>query len=336
MSRALLVLPLLSLLACPAVENDTDASGGSSSPDDTHGSGVKPTEAMFDSSTSTTSTSSTAGTSVETDPSASATSEDDPAETGESSETAADSLGTGSTSTTGEDTTSTTAVDTGDPPAECDPWLEDCPEGQKCAAYDEGGDQPWSAYKCVPIAPQPAQLGEPCTVADHPTSGLDTCDEHLQCWDLDDRLAGHCVAMCEGTPVSPSCADPENYCSVADNDVLILCLPGCDPLMQDCPAGEACYPHQSQENVFACAPDAGGREGQAFDACMFLNVCDPGLLCVLPTVAAECDQDAEGCCMPYCDIGEPNTCPGVGQECIPLLDDPPPQYWSVGVCSVLE
>ncbi|MCY1072097.1 hypothetical protein OV090_45550 [Nannocystis sp. RBIL2] len=336
MLRALLVLPLLSLLACPAAENDTTASDGSSGSDPSPASGADPTAAMFDSSgpTSTTSTTSTASTTSTSETSASATSEDGPEATGEASGTNPDSLGTSATATTAEDTTSTTTADV---PVACDPWLEDCPEGQKCAAYDEdGAGLTWTGYQCVPLAPQPAQLGQPCTVTAPVTSGLDTCDEHLMCWDLDDQLAGHCVAMCEGTPESPSCAAPDTYCAQADNDVLILCLPGCDPLVQDCPVGEACYPHHAQQGVFACYPDAGGREGQVFDACEFLNVCDPGLLCLFPAVAVECDQDAAGCCMPYCDLGKPNTCPGAGQECLPLLEEPTPKYGDLGACSVWE
>ncbi|MFY0535960.1 hypothetical protein [Nannocystis pusilla] len=53
-------------------------------------------------------------------------------------------------------------------------------------------------------------------------------------------------------------------------------------------------------------------------------------------MAVECDQDAAGCCMPYCDLGKPNTCPGAGQECLPLLEEPTPKYGDLGACSVWE
>ncbi|MBZ5714795.1 hypothetical protein [Nannocystis pusilla] len=52
-----------------------------------------------------------------------------------------------------------------------------------------------------------------------------------------------------------------------------------------------------------------------------------------PGVAAsECAAGVYGCCVPFCDTTQPNTCPGVGQECVQALADPPPKYENAGVC----
>jgi hypothetical protein len=241
-----------------------------------------------------------------------------------------------SSSTAGEESTGTTALGSTTepaPPQECSPWLEDCPDGQKCAAYGAEGDVSWSAYKCVPIAPRPAQLDEPCTVADHALSGEDSCDEHLMCWKTDAELNGVCVPMCTGSADEPSCADEDDFCAISDDGVLLLCLPTCDPFQQDCAAGEACIPHPGRD-VFACVPDLGGDEGQLFDPCEFANWCDPGLACIPSELASECDPGAAGCCLPFCDTSQPDNCPGVGQVCKQAFEDPPPKYEHAGICAL--
>ncbi|MFY0532131.1 hypothetical protein [Nannocystis pusilla] len=87
---------------------------------------------------------------------------------------------------------------------------------------------------------------------------------------------------------------------------------------------------------FLCVLDASGDEGQAFDGCEFANACDPGLSCLDPELAVECDPMSTGCCVPFCDISAPNTCPGQGQECISWYEDVPalPGLENVGVCSL--
>ena len=47
---------------------------------------------------------------------------------------------------------------------------------------------------------------------------------------------------------------------------------------------------------------------------------------------AEC-AEAEGCCSPLCDLGEPNECPGTGQTCQPVFDPQPMGYENIGVCT---
>ena len=116
--------------------------------------------------------------------------------------------------------------------------------------------------------------------------------------------------------------------------VLNLCLPACDPLLQDCSGGELCIPYI---DLFLCALDASGDGGQVFDPCEFANACDAGLLCLNPSAGVECDPNAGGCCSPLCDVTDADlVCPGVGQECLSFYgeDQAPPEFANVGICYI--
>ena len=119
--------------------------------------------------------------------------------------------------------------------------------------------------------------------------------------------------------------------------MLILCLPNCDPLLQDCNDGEACYP---TNDAFSCVPDAGGENGLYAEPCEFLNVCDPGLFCAVADGVPDC-QGSNGCCSPFCDLSDPEasaSCPGAagGQECVAWYEEnqAPPGYENVGACLI--
>ena len=114
---------------------------------------------------------------------------------------------------------------------------------------------------------------------------------------------------------------------------LDLCLPSCDPLMQDCPAEDSCI---ANGDGFVCVFDASGPDaGAVFDPCEFANACDSGLLCLDPSSANECDPNVGGCCLPLCDLSKPDAmCPGAGTSCLSLYaeDMAPPEFANVGVC----
>lgn len=97
-----------------------------------------------------------------------------------------------------------------------------------------------------------------------------------------------------------------------------LCIPACDPLLQDCEVfGHACYPIAP---AWGCWPDASGGDGQAGDRCGYVNVCDPGLICLDAGFFADCavERDLDGCCSELCDLDAP-SCPGAG-ECTPYYE----------------
>lgn len=49
------------------------------------------------------------------------------------------------------------------PDLACDPFEQDCPAGQKCAAWSNNASSAWNATRCVPVTGD-QQPGEPCTV----------------------------------------------------------------------------------------------------------------------------------------------------------------------------
>jgi hypothetical protein len=241
--------------------------------------------------------------------------------------------------TTSTTSTSTTTVTPEDLPsgAGCDLWVDPdvCPEGQKCTL-----DGSLSEAHCVGVVDRPKQLYEPCQLLKGGyLSGHDDCDAGLICYGVDpDTGIGVCIGFCQGTPDQQTCADPGASCSLCQ-ECFGLCLPGCNPLKQDCTlANHTCVHNPLDINSFVCTLDSSGEEGQAFDVCEYINACDSGLFCANPILAQECDQAAAGCCLPFCDLSMmPPPCPGVGQQCLPWFvdgDQPPPGLENVGVCGL--
>jgi hypothetical protein len=104
----------------------------------------------------------------------------------------------------------------------------------------------------------------------------------------------------------------------------------CDPLVQDCPDGEACT---LSDRDFVCIPVA--VDGATGDPCFVASECGPGLLCVADVALAECDGGK--CCTPLCDTGDPGVeCPGAGEGCTALFTGPdvPLAIQSYGACTL--
>ncbi len=229
--------------------------------------------------------SSTGTTSVgSTDPSTESSSGTPLPETSESGSTAA-----------GDSSSSTGAPESG----ACDSFAPDCPEGQKCMPWDDTGGAVWNAQHCVDIVDDPAALGESCEYVGSPSTGEDTCDAGLMCWNLDLQTGqGECVAQCGGSIDAPECAEGTT-CQLANGGALALCVLACDPLAQSCGDGQACYPSQFG---FACAPVA--NPGVQGEGCSFINTCAAGLLCAAGTVVPNCEDMA--CCTRFCDASDPS------------------------------
>jgi hypothetical protein len=188
----------------------------------------------------------------------------------------------------------------------------------------------WDALKCVPVMGTD-KPGESCTVEESATSGLDSCVKHAMCFGVDqDTLVGTCVQMCNGTMNNPSCPQ-DTACSITNDDVLILCLAGCDPLTDSCASDEVCV---LNDGAFVCVIDASGNEGQQNDGCQFLNGCDPGLACLDPAAVSTCQQNLVGCCTEWCDVTvNPDTCPN-GLSCVAAFEQgmAPVGYENIGFC----
>jgi hypothetical protein len=237
------------------------------------------------------------------------------------------------TSSTGEACSFLNCDDMHNDTKECDNWAQDCPDGQKCTAYIAGGGGAWDATKCVEVTGTD-QPGEPCT-SEGAISGIDSCIKGAMCWGVNMDGVGTCVALCTGSPEAPVCEN-KAACTVGQDSILILCIPTCDPLLQDCAnPSEGCYPIGES---FTCAPDASGDEGQANDPCAFINVCDKGLMCAdAAFVGAGCEPPETGCCTPFCKFPG-GACPNADQKCVQYFVEPfpmdPENAEDIGVCGV--
>ena len=228
--------------------------------------------------------------------------------------------------------------DRGSDQFECDLFKQNCPLGQKCMPWANDGGGAWNATRCVPIADDPGQPGDPCTVMKSNTSGLDDCELGAMCWNVEPRtLNGTCIAMCTGSRSNPFCEDPDTYCAISSDGAILPCLFQCNPLLQNCPRGQACYPINDN---WTCAPDASERAGAYGDPCEFINVCDPGLICLNAASVPDC-AGAQGCCSEVCDLSDPAgdaQCMGApeGQICLAWWEegDEPAGLDEVGACSL--
>lgn len=216
----------------------------------------------------------------------------------------------------------------------CDVWLQDCPEGQKCVAYSAGGADTWNDTICSPVDENPGQVGDPCFTG---AEGNDNCDFGLMCWNADPMGSGTCTEMCSGSPTNPRCSDPTTACAISSDGILILCVPGCDPILQDCPEGQGCYTLDME--AFECVTDGSGPGGAYGDPCFYGNECDPGLFCTNTEFVPEC-ATPQGCCSEFCDITNPEgdaQCMGAsgGQRCLPAYpSNPPPGNEHIGLCLI--
>ncbi len=208
----------------------------------------------------------------------------------------------------------------------------ECPDGFKCTIEGSLGDT-----QCIEIVPNPKGLYEPCTLMGDGFSGIDDCGLGMLCWNVDEQGQGICFGLCDG-PIDGECicADASAMPTWCQECAVGLCIPGCDPLIQDCISpDDACYPVL---DGFLCAPDASGDTGQANDPCEFINTCEKGLACVEPALAsAACDPQGTGCCQPFCELPG-GVCPNPDQACTPWFEpgQAPPGHEDVGICLIAK
>lgn len=206
----------------------------------------------------------------------------------------------------------------------CDPFLQDCDRGEKCTSFVmTPGEETVDATKCVPVIGNDV-WGEECErMADN-----DTCAAGFFCMtDVSGHTGpGTCLEYC--SPGTPCVFGGE--CFPFNDGILPVCEVLCDPILQDCPAGQGCY---AAFDNFVCAipgaPEGGGNDG---DECNTVQSCNPGLICRGGT--AGCPMDG-ACCTPICEVsGPPEQCTDPSEDCIIALDDPPPGLQDVGYCGV--
>lgn len=248
--------------------------------------------------------------------------------------------GDGSTAESGSDGSTDVTADswTGGPPDEpttgeqaldCDPWLQDCAEGDKCTHYNTMGlDTHVDATECVPVPPMPVPTGGICKATGGFGAGDDDCGRGEFCYFLGGDEIGVCVPLCGGSLAHPLCPEG-SHCSQGFGAALYMCLPECDAFAQDCLEGANCTPNAYG---FVCALDTSGEEGQIYDGCDAANGCDPGLMCAPPGSAPDCAGGSDGCCLPLCAI-DGTPCPD-SLECLALYDpEAQPELALAGVCA---
>ncbi len=335
----------VALAGCDAAVVDGSGSG-SSSTSGSAGSETNPTEVTTTPMTSTSDTTGPASSSSNGTEGTSSTGYEGTSSTGYegTSSTGYEGSSSDSGTSTGVEGSSSSSSSSGigfidpsdtGPGEECDSYAQDCPEGEKCNPWANDGGSAWNALGCFPVDLNPGQIGDVCQVEGSGVSGVDTCDVGVMCWNVDaETNEGTCIGLCEGTPVMPTCADPSATCVIQNGGVLNLCLPGCDPLLQDCASGQACYP---VDEGFVCVPDASGDDvGMQGDPCEFINACDPGLNCLDDEAYGPGCVGVSGCCSAFCDVNDIDPCIIAGQECLPWYEEgmAPMGLEDVGVCSV--
>ncbi len=220
----------------------------------------------------------------------------------------------GASDDAGEDGSGEEDLPTDDLPptdASCDPWVQDCPDGERCAwvGSDDPSLGPSAARvpRCVAIDDAPIAVGDSCQVLD----GMDRCESGAQCAFPDEAGFGVCMWLCGGSPGEPECG-AEAFCLPCP-ECPSLCLPGCDPLDSDsCHEALTCAP-ASNEGPFVCSLDASKPGGGGFQAaCEFANECNDGLDCVDAKSVPGCDYGR--CCTPYCELPSGGT-NGSGADC---------------------
>ena len=209
--------------------------------------------------------------------------------------------------------------------SECDPWLQDCPDGEKCVPYGSTGGS-WDANKCVPVMGD-GQPDDPCTYGGT-VDATDDCAQDSYCYnvqEVDGMMVGACTLFCTGSSDEPIC-EPGSACLITNQGSITLCLETCDPLLQECDAGLGCSWAQDD---FLCVFTA--EDIPLGEPCGSFNDCTPGTACLAAELMPNCEGSA--CCGSFCNLVEP-SCPQEGTECTPFFEEAmvPPEHENVGIC----
>jgi hypothetical protein len=215
----------------------------------------------------------------------------------------------------------------------CDVYIQDCPPGQKCAwtAPEDAGW--WETTTCVPLAPAPLPDGAPCTYdLDAVFDSVDECGPAAMCvegyfepgeWDGQ----ATCMSLCKGSGEYPYC-DPGMVC--VGGRSLYLCIPTCDPFIQDCPVGQRCDFYGAATLCTWDWPDEPRIE--VGEPCDVPAQCELGATCIGAAAATPACAESS-CCTPFCNLANPQAkCPLPGQKCLAPDDWGQPVQPSLGVC----
>ncbi|MFV8752836.1 ribulose phosphate epimerase [Nannocystaceae bacterium ST9] len=209
----------------------------------------------------------------------------------------------------------------------CDPFAQDCPEGEKCVPYSSEGGSSWDSLKCVPVLGDHA-AGEPCTYTGVVES-TDDCDATSWCWNTDENGEGVCHAFCTGSEADPMCP-PMSMCTISGSGVINICISTCDPVLQNCDdEALACY---WIGNDFLCVNTT--QDIPTGEPCGFVNDCAKGNVCVDAAMLPACADVS--CCASFCEVGLGDAqCSSLpGTACVAFFEQgtAPAGLEHVGVC----
>lgn len=132
-------------------------------------------------------------------------------------------------------------VDGGGVDYECNVFMEDCPQGEKCMPWANDGGEVWNASRCTPVDFDPVPVGQPCAVEGSGFTGVDDCGAEAMCFHVDPETnEGVCVEVCSGSADDPVCA--EGTCIIQFDGALPLCFETCDPKAPTCAEEQVCEP----------------------------------------------------------------------------------------------
>ncbi len=251
---------------------------------------------------------------------------------------------------------------------ECDPWCQDCPEGEKCVPGSPGASSEWGPTHCVKVAADASQTGDPCDVhvaSDPSNGGGDDCDAASACVTGEVEPTFTCEAFCRGSPDAPDCTfvHPLSVCRLEGPlDRLPTCTQPCSPDVPTVPGRPKCpwdpyfgctvVPATPDEWALAerieTLPVGGGRTMRCTSLTLDTSDapggpclagtglrCGRGLVCLASALVPYCADPtaAPGCCAPYCDLTNPD-CPA-GSVCRPVFEPLPEyaDYANLGVCA---
>jgi hypothetical protein len=215
-------------------------------------------------------------------------------------------------------------------PAPCDPFVQNCLDGEKCVAHGAAG-QGWIGYECVPVLGDKG-AGEPCTYDGYEV-GTDDCDATSACFDLfagAGPFEGTCTPLCGGTADDPEC-DPGFGCYLSQSVTQTVCIAiWCDPLLDACEGMTDCH---WIGDTFACINPLGAAG--IGEPCTEPRDCLAPSTCMNAAVVPACVEAS--CCAPLCrlELGDaPCEAALPGTACVPFFEpDTAPEWFAhVGVC----
>ncbi len=223
------------------------------------------------------------------------------------------------------------------PVTECDPFGDDCAEGEKCQFViwnpdAAAGTDNTVFYGCVPDSTGTKSAGIICdrqveVTPDNPDDVffVSDCAQGLFCWTTLDDGFERCRPMC-GTDTAPDCTEGTEFCLTLNGDPFLgTCNPlsDCDPVVQSgCDTAEGCYVVGTTQGDLGArcfdeptADDAGTPPPMRGEPCMFINGCTPGNSCSGEILADGGTSDT-ALCREYCEVVADGGMPVDGGDCM--------------------